>query len=253
MPKRLAVLLLSAIGLAQAWQQPGGQLKKPLIYEIGETVHINATGSRPLLQAIEALQQKYGWAISYEDPQYPPDAPGTANAPSPPNRRHAYFADRQDGGFSVQFSRGPNGKPEEASVLRTVIEAYNQSNGTAEFKLEESAGSFAVIGVGVRGANNQIEEQQPVLSLPISLPSQQRTVTDTISLICRGASEAGKVSVSLAVDPGQLATLKTVVGGDSEAARTLLTRTLESAGNGLYWQLLYDVSGKGFLLTVRSQ
>ena len=60
--------LLVPSGFSQA--EPGPAIKKPLIYQIGQMVHINAAGSRPLLQAVDALQQKYAWIVDYEDPQY---------------------------------------------------------------------------------------------------------------------------------------------------------------------------------------
>ncbi len=73
----LAGISASALGQARS------ELKKPLIYQIGTTVHINAYGPRPLLQTVEALQEKYGWLVDYEDPHYAPaSAAGAAAASS---------------------------------------------------------------------------------------------------------------------------------------------------------------------------
>ena len=78
----LVPILLASKGFSQGVPQPGAAIKKPLIYQIGQIVHINATGSRPLLQAVDALQEKYGWIVNYEDPQYPAAISG-ATIPAP--------------------------------------------------------------------------------------------------------------------------------------------------------------------------
>ena len=244
---------MTSSSFAQAPQQSNPALKKPLIYQIGQVVHINAGGPRPLLQAIDALQQKYGWVVDYEDPQYPPAMAGAANRPSPPNRRHANIAGTSENAFSVQFNVGPtpNSRPDEEAVLTTVIDAYNQSGGAAEFKLlKEHDAGFAVVGVGVRDINNEIASRQPVLDLPISLASERRSAGETIALICRKVSQASKVPISVNPAENLHENASVAVGGSSVPARTLLSRTLLSMGEKLYWRLIYDAGGKNYVLSI---
>ena len=193
------MVLTGCVGLAYAAQESSPELKKPTIFEIGEYVHINASGERPLLQAIDALQSKYGWTVDYEDPQYL-SAPGiNLSRPSPPNRRHANSSGRSENGFSVQIKIGPasNLSPDVASVLSTVVTAYNQSNGAGEFKLlKESAGRFSVVGIGARNSEGQIQSQQPILDLPISVAKKERNEGETIAVICQALTEQSKIPVS---------------------------------------------------------
>jgi hypothetical protein len=253
--KILSILLLTSNSFAQAPQQTNPALKKPLIYQIGQVVHLNAGGPRPLLQAIDALQQKYGWVVDYEDPQYSAAVAGAANRPSPPNRRRANMVGNSENAFSVQFNVGPtpDSRPDEATVLTTVIDAYNQSGGAAEFKLlrEHDAG-FAVVGVGVRDINNEIASQQPVLDSPISLASERRSAGETIALICRKVSQASRVPISVNPAENLDGNAGVVVGGSSVPARTLLSRALLSRGEKLYWRLIYDAGGKNYVLSIQS-
>ena len=251
--KILSILLLASSSFAQAPQQSNPALKKPLIYQIGQVVHINAGGPRPLLQAIDALQQKYGWVVDYEDPQYPSAMAGAANRPSPPNRRHANIAGTSENAFSVQFNVGPtpNSRPDEEAVLTTVIDAYNQSGGAAEFKLlKERDAGFAVVGIGVRDTNNEIASRQPVLDSPISLASERRSAGETIALICRKVSQASKVPIAVNPAESLQENASVAVGGSGVPARTLLSRTIEAMGEKLYWRLIYDADDKNYVLSI---
>jgi len=254
--KILSILLLTSNSFAQAPQQTNPALKKPLIYQIGQVVHLNAGGPRPLLQAIDALQQKYGWVVDYEDPQYSAAVAGAANRPSPPNRRRANMVGNSENAFSVQFNVGPtpDSRPDEATVLTTVIDAYNQSGGVAEFKLlSEHGAGFAVVGIGVRDVNNnEIASQQPVLDSPISLASERRSAGETIALICRKVSQASRVPISVNPAENLDGNAGVVVGGSSVPARTLLSHALLSRGEKLYWRLIYDAGGKNYVLSIQS-
>jgi hypothetical protein len=250
----LSSLLFASTSFCQAPQQTNPALKKPLIYQVGQVVQINATGPRPLLQAIDALQQKYGWVVDYEDPQYPPAMAGTANRPSPPNRSHANIAGTGENAFSVQFNVGPtpDSRPDEEAVLMTVIDAYNQSGGAAEFKLlKERDAGFAVVAVGVRDISNEMASQQPVLDLPISLASERRSAGETIALICQKVSQASKAHISVNPTENLHENASVTIGGSSMEARTLLSRTLSSMGEKLYWRLIYDAGGKNYVLSIQ--
>jgi hypothetical protein len=248
----LTILFLAASCFAQTPRQTSPALKKPLIYQVGQFVHINAGGPRPLLQAVEALQQKYGWVVDYEDPQYPAASAGAPNPPSPPNRRRANIGGASENGFSVQFNVGPtpDSRPDEEPVLTTVVDAYNQS-GAAEFKLlKMSGGGFAVVGTGVRDKNGEVTSQQPVLDSLITVVSERRTAGKTIALICQKVSQESSAPISVEPAENLHDEAGVAVGGSRVEARTLLSRTLLSMGEKLYWRLIYDTDGKNYVLSI---
>src|SRR5664279_807520 len=158
----LVPILLASRGFSQGTPAPGPSIKKPLIYQVGQIVHITTGGSRPLLQAVDALQEKYGWIVDYEDPRYPPAISG-ATIPAPgPVRRHPNTRTNGTTGFSVQFNGGPtaDSRPDEQTVLALVVDANNQSNNAGQFELrKEKDGSFVVVGVG--GARPERREFKP--------------------------------------------------------------------------------------------
>lgn len=250
----LVPILLTPKGFSQAAPQPGPAIKKPLIYQIGQIVHINATGSRPLLQAVDALQEKYGWIVEYEDPQYPAAIGGAATPPSPPNRRHPNARTNGTTGFSVQFNGGPtpDSRPDEQTVLALVVDANNQSNDAGQFELrKEKDGSFVVDGVGVRSPQGETSSQQPILDSLISLKAERRSARQTIALICQKVSQQSKIQVTADGVADSLPERETVaVGGVGVPARTLLSRTLASMGGKLYWRLIYDSNEKSYQLSI---
>ena len=250
----LVPILLVSEGFSQGAPQPGPAIKKPLIYQIGQIVHINATGSRPLLQAVDALQEKYGWIVKYEDPQYPAAIGGAATPPSPPNRRHPNARNSEMTGFSVEFNVTANSRPDEQTVLALVVDANNQSNDAGQFELrKEKDGSFVVVGVGVRSPQGETSSQQPILDSLISLEAERRSTRETIALICQKVSQLSKIQVTANDAADSLSGRAiVVVGGADVQARTLLSRILASMGRNLYWRLLYDSSAKSYELSISS-
>lgn len=230
-------------------------MKKPLIYEIGEYLHINASGPRPLLQAVDALQQKYGWVIDYEDPHYSVPLESAASTASPPNRRHSMAQQGGENGFSMQFNIGSNSAkaPDETALLQAVIDANNQSSAAGQFKLlKQEGGTFAVVGVSARGADGQVANQQPILDTPITLAKTRRTAASTITLISHHLSEDAKLPVATQLSTGLFQYLAEV-GGSATPARTLLVETLAGSKAKTYWQLLYDPQSKSYQLNIKER
>jgi len=261
MPGSGAALVLSATMFAAAGSlaqspQTASQIDKPVIYQIGDYLHINAAGPRPLLQAIDALQRKYGWVIDYEDPQYTTAPENPASRPSPPHRLHsmAQTAGNASGAFSLRFQLAEQGNavPDEAKLLTALVNAYNDSNGAAEFKLLQQAGDrFAVVGVGVRDANGNVVSQHPILDLPITLAKAQKGAAEAISLISRQVSAESKIAISVHFDPALPQSTTAMIGGQDLPARQLLLAAVGVLGSKAYWRLLYEPQNKAYELNIR--
>jgi hypothetical protein len=249
-------LLAAATGFCQPASQNASDIKKPLIYQIGEYLHINASGPRPLLQALDALQQKYGWAVNYEDPQYASNPADENHRLSPPHRLRAQAAGNggNGSGFSFQFNVGPdsNRPPDEEKLLNAMVDAYNQSGGAAQFRLLcQQDGNFTMVGAAVRGANDQFTEQPPILDLPITIAKKRRTAAETVALMCRQIAQQVKIPISLSgVGGTTLRVTNVVVGGSGVSAREMLQGVLTAIGGKTYWQLIYDFGSKGYRLNL---
>jgi hypothetical protein len=241
------VVLVSVVALfARSPSQTGrnSHIKKPLIYQSGTTVRIDAEGERPLLTALDALREKYGWVVAYEDPEYSPRSDEENASPLPRRRANMGVRGRH---LTVAFSVGPTpeSRPDEKSVLTTIVDAYNQ-NEAGQFELrEEKDGTFAAVGVGAGGDS---PKQLPVLDTLITLPKEPRSGEETIVLICQQMSERSKIAVTPSgiADNPQLRRTVTV-GGNAVAARTLLEEVLSST---LSWRLLYDADSRSYGLSL---
>jgi hypothetical protein len=250
----LIILLSRANSMGQASTVSHAELKQPVIYQIGQRVHIHAAGSRPLLRAIDALQEKYGWLVNYEDAAYASAPVDDGTSPSPTNRRRANVSDVGDSDFSVEFDAGalPGGQREEEQVLTAVIDAYNEGKSKTRFMIrKEKNGTFDVIGIAAGDAGEEGSNPAPILDRPINFSVKRRSARDTLALICRQLSLAGKLDVFYnAAGSNFPQEVSVSEGGSDIPARALLSRTLEGTGGRLYWRLLYDPAAKSYELTV---
>jgi hypothetical protein len=236
-------LLVMPLAILQTTHEPGSYLKQASISETAGTIHIVANSPRPLAQAVDALQQKYGWVVDYEDPQFISkldlvEAEGAGKRALPGGGR-----------FNVEF---PATGPEEEKILQYVVDSYNRSNNPGRFELRRSTlGTFFVVGVEARDGRGEISHQRVLLDVPLTLATRPRTVSDMVNLICRKIAEHGRIAVRVGVSPRSLLDHTNVrVGGTKVSARDLLLQTLTSTGRNLYWRLLFDPNSKAYFLDI---
>jgi hypothetical protein len=235
-----AVLFPSAY--TPAAQEKAAYLKQAELVEKGDTVQIVANSPRPLLQVLDALLQKYGWVVDYEDPQFT-SAPDLRQSP-----------DKQTlpagGRFVVEF---PARNPEE-KILQSVLDAYNKSENPGKYELRKSADNhFAAVGTQARDAKGRLAHQESAFDTVITIPAENRSISATLDLICRAIAEKQKIPITLGVIPRHLADLTQVkAGGTKVPARDLLRQSLAVPNRQLYWQLLFDPGSKGYWLNVHA-
>jgi len=249
-------LVLFAISNSLLQGDQNSFLKQALISEAGLRVHLSANAPRPLEQALDALQQKYGWQIDYEDPQY---ISGLDVVELPVHQLSAPSAEvrsRAPGGgaFDVDFTAGPNASPDEETTLTVIMDSYNRSKNPGRFELRKTAEqNFDVIGISAHDQQGRLSRQDVLLDLPITVPLIQRSASDTIALICEKLAEGSHINVNLGVYPTRLLDFpKVKVGGTAAPARTLLASTLASASRKIYWRMLFDPDTKTYFLNLHS-
>ena len=236
-----AILLVTSRALPQAKPETSTYSKQAVISESGATVKVDANNPRPLEQTLGALQQKYGWVVNYEDPQYVSQAdlsegegPGGSKLP-------------RGGRFSVEF---PLGQEKEKSV-QAVLDAYNRSENPGRFELRKISDALVVVGVEAHDAQGKLSPQKPVLDTPITLPTKQRSATDSLNLICRKIALQRGIPVNIGISPRNVMNHNNVgIGGTKVSARDLLIRTLAGTHRNLYWRLLFDPKSKGYFLNI---
>ncbi len=219
------------------------------------TVASNAP--RPLLQAIIATREEYGWDVSYEDPPYKStyDLVDDTN----PQWRLAHPSAKgvtiPDGGaFQCTYPENSaifslNG---ERQTLDRVVGCFNQTDGPGRFMVrQQSDGRFVVLGTAVLDNTGYLAPVHAILDAPISIPEATRRADETIALILQQLSAASKIKIGLAWGPVNLLAQATVkIGGSGVPARTLLAETLDATGRSLDWDLIYDADVPTYLLNV---
>ena len=222
--------------------------------EIGETngrVHVASNSPRPLQQTLDALQQKYGWTINYEDPRYisrldvveAPDEQKTTRIPA-------------GGDFSADFvAPAKDSTKDEEKTLRGILDSYNHSQNPGRFELRISPqGDLDVVGVAAHDAKGEISQQEVLFDLPVTFPNKERTIIETIELICNQLTERSHFTVAAGVYPrSTIGHASIVLGGDKTPARQLLRQCLQSTKRKLHWRLLFDPESNSYFLNVHSQ
>jgi hypothetical protein len=242
-----ASLLTVSRLLSQTAHETKSYWKQAEISETATTIHIAANSPRPLAQMLDALREKYGWVVSYEDPQFLSKL-DLAEADDP--RNHALKSHVPGGGaFSVEF---PSGAVEEEKTLQLVVDSYNRSGNPGRFELRKSeAQKFSVVGVEARDRRGQLSHQRAIFDLPITLATRQRTASDTLLLICRKITAQRGIAVSVGISPRKVLDQTPVtVGGTNISARDLLLQTLTATRSAFYWRLLFDPNSNGYVLDI---
>jgi hypothetical protein len=226
-------------------------------------VTLTVAGSRPVAKAVENLIERYGYAITYEDPRY------------------AYEGDLKDVAAQVRkdFDKYPSGRApktivpkggeltinystaDPATILNELVQA-RAANG-ARFHVEQTDDYFHMVPTDRRDSQGNWEAHASVLNIPISLVPEDRTERETIQVICDVVSQNSDVRVVLggkymfvteSIDEGANPKRPYRIGADNEPARTVLLRALESVRKGtgehLTWLMYYDFGIRKYALNV---
>jgi hypothetical protein len=265
-------LLGAAWGSAQTASAPSSYLKQATVSQTAQTVNITANSPRPLEQTLDALHLKYGWAVNYEDPQYLAQQDVTESPAT-------HLKVPAGGNFSVEFpakdpaakssdtetldtkspdAKAPNAKadakdPDEEKTLRLVLDAYNHSKNPGQFELRQNTqGNFYVVGTAARDAKGTIATQQPLLDVPLTIATEERTLSATIGLIFQAIEQQSHSTVKLGVSPRNiLEHTSAKIGGTKISARELLQQCLLATHhNNMYWRLLFDPESKSYYLSI---
>jgi len=232
--------------LTQTTQNASPYLRGATISENAGMIRIDANSPRPLVQILDALRQKYGWLVNYQDPQYitPQDLKS-----APGSNSHSHIP--AGGSFSVEF---PAAAPDENKTLRLLVDSYNRSNNPGRFDVRRNAeGDFLIVGISTHDQRGAISSQQVLLDTSVTLAPGERSITDTVNLICEQVKAQSHSDVVVGVSPRSLLDHTTVkLGGTKLPAHELLLQSLMAVHRGLYWRLLFDPDSQTYFLNIHA-
>lgn len=244
--------ILIGHAFAQTASQPGQQSPSPASNPAStpsETLSITGTGPRPLQRVLEGLRLKYGWSVSYEDPQYlsPQDIVDD------PRSKGTLIPAGKTFSMDLPPTSSPTDVPSRDTTLQLIVDAYNHSGNPGVFELR-NIGDDAVSVVGHDKTGDKVASpQNPFLDTLITVPSAERPVVDSLDLICKALTDSTHMGISLGVTPrAWVDHTPAKIGGTQVQARTILAQALAASGHPLYWQLLFDPNTKQYLLNIHS-
>src|SRR5579863_5104420 len=224
---------------------PSPYSRQATITESAGKVLITANSPRPLSQVLDALLQKYKWLVGYEDPQFTAQedlvtATGVDSRQLP-----------NGGAFSVELPAiSPGAAPDEEKTLRAVVDAYNQSKNPGRYELRKSAqGIFYVVGTAAHDDKGAITPQKPILDSPVTVGEAQRSVGETLNLMCQDLSSRAHTTVVIGVSPrSPLENNVAKLGAKDVPARDFMLQALAKLPKPTYWRLLFDPTSKEYYL-----
>ena len=218
------------------------------------SVNLSLNDARPVAAAIESLEAKYGWVITYEDPPYAfagdiQDV--TERVRKDLNRYERGKAPRvivpRGGALSVSYTANPN---HPAVVIQSVLDAEAARSGNV-FRVKQDGNMFHVVPAKSKNKNGQPVERASILESNITLAGGQQTGVQMLQTICEALSKANEAPVLLGIFPNNLFyNLRVDRKAGNESARETLMSLFAKTNRKLSWQLFYDPGLQKYALNV---
>jgi hypothetical protein len=200
-----------------------------------------------MLEAIRTVREEYGWNVSVEIPSFFSSYDLVDDTAVEWRNAHpgAKGVKRTAGGrFSSTFDDPAQNIDTalEESVLNRIVSDYNSSGNPGQYRLVKlKDGVFDVVGASVRNEEGSEVPTESLLDTLVTLPSQNRTLYDTVNLILDEASKKlGKRAIMVWVPVNVFRNVEVTVGGKNVSARDLLLQAFSSTPRSLMWDVGYD-------------
>lgn len=206
----------------------------------GLTVEVN--DARPLATALDIIEKRYAWVITYEDPPYLYGADVedvTLSVRRDFDLTRRVLAPR-GGRFTFEYPTSPDGRPPNApALLEKLLDQYRLSGHPGMFRVITTGNVFHVVPSESRDADGIFVPHVSLLDAKISFADGQRTALSMLDAIVKAVSRQRAARVGVGTVPLNLLMQRRVDGGATdESARTVLLRTLEATHRELSWRLL---------------
>jgi hypothetical protein len=217
---------------------------------------ITVQRARPVAEAIEELERRYGWQITYEDPPYvyygditevtginrrvPVQSQSELQAAQQPASQRTLVPK----GGSLTFTL-PSEDPDELGAVEALLKSYNESHRGFEFAVVQGAGLLHVVPRQARGLSGNLEPVKPVLDTLITIEPKERTSEAFIEEVLKKISIATNTHVAMGtISFNMLTRTKTSIGGSGRTAQSILEQWMLERRARLSWRLLYSPDDK---------
>lgn len=225
-------------------------------------MHLSVADPRPVAKAVETLEAKYGWVITYEDPRYVhsseiADVTGSVRKDLDKFRpgKSPRVLIPKGGSLTIDYDveADTNRPTDPATVVRQLLNAHAASSNAVVFQLESGGRAIHVMPTAFRNRAGELVPQESVLNSSITLPAGRRSGLQSLEALCTAVSEATQMRVVVGTIPLKLFMQpRNQQGAAGERARDVLVNMLEDikSGTKLSWQLLYDPGMQMYVLNI---
>lgn len=258
------MLTLTALVIVAGLSTHGrAELNKNIRQEAAKNT-ITVQDGRPVAKAITALEAKYGWVITYEDPRYVyvNDIEDVTESV----RRDLYKYPKggapkvlvPKGGtlsFAVDVISKPNRQPDPRVIVQQMLTAQEASANGGKFRMQQGDKIIHVIPSAVRDKSGRLTRQGSLLDTVVNFPRKERTGLQTLEALCRAISREAQMPVIVGAVPVNLFMHhKEQYGTAGGKAREVLLQLFERIDSGvrLSWQLFYDPGMKMYVLNIHA-
>jgi hypothetical protein len=224
--------------------------------------HLSTEYGRPLAEAIQMLETRYYFVITYEDPRYVhaseiedvtekirrgPDKFGPGKGPRVIVPKGGVLSFDYDEALARQSDY-------HLTLVQQLVDANLAQGNAGRFRVEQQGALIHVIPTAIKNERGKVVAQSSVLDAVISVPKAERSGMQTLDAICAAVSQVTGTKVVFSGGPFNNLYLRyrNEEGITRKPARDALAEILAKIGNGslLSWQLLYEPGMKMYGLNV---
>lgn len=203
-------------------------------------------GHRPLMYALEILERKCGWLITYEDPVWQ-FAGDIEQIGSPPRAGLRRILVPRAGTLEMPALPGPaDEEPDRFALLARLFQAYEQAGNPGFFRVVDEGGILHVLPAFSRDARGQKTAVVPLLDTPIHIPIPETTPSLAIRAILDQVERARGVPIISELgsrfDRAVFGPVQVRVDARGQTARSLLLKILKESNQSWTWRLLCSPS-----------
>lgn len=211
---------------------------------------ITVDDPRPVAKAIEVLEARYGWVITYEDPPFTHESDVT-DVTQQVRRDLDQFepgkAPRvlipKGGVLEARYAvaNDTDAPIDPDATIQSILDAHGTSGHPGSFRLEGKAPLFHVVPTSVKGSDGRPVPITSILDVPISLLPKERSGVELMEEVCAAVGRTTHSNVVMGTVPTNLfAHARVQLEATDTPAREVLLRGLAAIGGKLSWQILYD-------------
>ena len=148
----------------------------PSSHQSAKQLSVVVDDSRPVASAIEQLQSRHGWVITYEDPPYRyyedlADVTKSVRTDYRPDSPKAVVP--RGGRLSVQYIDDKTQSANASAAVSALIATHRSLGVGGQFRLRRNGPVIHVVPSAVRGKTGALEQVVPVFGYHDFLPARQ--------------------------------------------------------------------------------